>query len=492
MYTIKKGLALLLAVLMLVSLAACGGNNEPTQEPTNATEAPKETETATQAPAETDENLTVHENVFFTVGYNEEDGWTLNEDDIYTSEYGGNADLQILDADGYTEILVEVEAYEDDASSFRETLHANDIDLKAYADGAVETQSIGGEQMVCVDKGDGEQYFFGRNVAAGVSYTIYASDWNDPRVPALVENITFTASATDNIDPPWPWDGEPFSGSTLSQMVGTYTLTAEFVPMAESLVTYETFEHDIAVVGDKVYLLSDYALYEYAYDGASLTFVKEIPLSGEYEVLEKNVNQEIILSGFMEPVIGYSGDSALYSYEGPDNFAVAPSGTWGISWFVSGEDCELYSFRDGTLAGSPFPFPEVDTISQVCIDTNYILIGGSSIDDGEQYLFAYDYSGELIVQLAGEPGGFGLGSITYAVSTPNGFLALDGNMREVVVWSADGTWLGAIDDSDLFGTYYPWIAAADVADDGSIFIVMSEERMDASADEVLVFKLSGF
>ena len=40
MYHIKKGLALLLAVLMLVSLAACGGNNEPTQEPTNATEAP--------------------------------------------------------------------------------------------------------------------------------------------------------------------------------------------------------------------------------------------------------------------------------------------------------------------------------------------------------------------------------------------------------------------------------------------------------------------
>ena len=30
-------------------------------------------------------------------------------------------------------------------------------------------------------------------------------------------DITFTASGTDNIDPPWPWEGNPFSGSTVSQ-----------------------------------------------------------------------------------------------------------------------------------------------------------------------------------------------------------------------------------------------------------------------------------
>ena len=96
------------------------------------------------------------------------------------------------------------------------------------------------------------------------------------------------------------------------------------------------------------------------------------------------------------------------------------------------------------------------------------------------------------MQLGGEPDGFGLGSITYATSTSNGFLALDGNMREVVLWTADGTWIGAVDDGDLFGTYYPWIAAADIADDGSILVVMSDTRADESADEVLVFKLSGF
>lgn len=484
----KKITALLLAVLMLIGLVGCNAPDDPVP----GTNDPGKNDPAQNGPPKIDENLTTHENTFFTVRYNEEDGWTLEEDDIDMSEYGGSIDLRILDKDGYTDLLVNIEAYTEDASDFRGTLHANDIDLKAYVDGTCVSEDIGGEKMAAADKGDGEWYFFSRNEAAGVSYTVNVSDREDPRVAAVMKNITFTASGTDNIDPPWPWEGDPFSGSTVSQTVGTYTLTARFLQMGEPLVTHETFNHDIAVVGDKVYLLSNCALYQYAYDGASLTFVKEIPLDSEYEVLEKGADGNIILSNFMEPVIGHNGEAVQFSYEGPENFSVAPGATWGISWFYSGDDCQLYSFHDGTLTGSPFPFPEVDSIRQVSIDNQYILVSGSAKADNEQYIFVYDYSGELQMQLGDEPDGFGLGSITYATSTPNGFLALDGNMREVVLWTADGTWIGAVDDGDLFGTGYPWIAAADIADDGSILVVMSDTRADESADEVLVFKLSGF
>ena len=483
MYNVKKLLALLIAVLMLIGLAGCGEKEE----------SPTETKEAGQSePAQIDEDLTVHENTFFTIGYNEEDGWTLAEDDQEVNEGGGYVYLRILDEDGNTGLLVNIEAYEEDASSFRNTLHSNGVDLKAYADGTAETETIGGMDMAAVDKEDGEWYFYGRNEEAGVSYTVHVTDWEDPNVPKVIENISLTASGTDNTDPLWPWEGEPFSGGTLEQTVGTYTLSAQFLPMDESLVTFETFDHDIAVVGDKIYLLSDYVLYQYAYDGEGLSFVKEIPLDSEYEFLEKGADGNIILSSFMEPVIGHDGESLQFSYEGPDKFTVAPGATWGISWFYSGEDCELYSFHDGALTGSPFPFPEVDGISQVNIDSQYILVSGSAKEDGEQYIFVYDYSGELQMKLAGEPDGFGLGSITYATSTPNGFLALDGNMRDVVLWTADGTWVGAAEDGDLFGTSYPWFAAADMAEDGSILVVMSDTRADESADEVLVFKLSGF
>ena len=494
----KKILALLLAVLMLIGLTGCNAPDDPVPgttdpaAPTKGTDPGKGTDPIQSDQPKVDENLTIHKNTFFTACYNEEDGWSLAEDDIYIYESGGYAYLRIPDGDGAAGLLVKIEAYEEGASSFRETLHANGVDLKAYADGTWASENIGGLQMAAVDKEDGEWYFFGRDEEAGVSYTVHVTDWENPNVSALIENIVFTASGTDNIDPPWPWEGDPFSGSTVSQTVGTYTLTAEFLPMGESLVTYETFDHDIAVVGNKVYLLSDYALYQYAYNGTGLTYIKEIPLDGEYEILEKGADGSIILSSFMEPVIGHDGETVQFSYEGPDNFTVAPGATWGISWFYSGDDCLLYSFHNGALTGTPFPFSEVDSISQVSIDSQYILVSGSAKADGEQYIFVYDYSGELQMRLGGEPDGFGLGSITYATSTPNGFLALDGNMREVVLWTADGTWIGAVDDGDLFGTGYPWFAAADIADDGSILVVMSDTRADESADEVLVFKLSGF
>ena len=88
----KRLIALLLALVMVLSLAACGGGKEETaKEPeSKATEAPKATEAATEAPTEAptepEPALTVHENTFFTVSYNEEDGWTLAEDDIASSK----------------------------------------------------------------------------------------------------------------------------------------------------------------------------------------------------------------------------------------------------------------------------------------------------------------------------------------------------------------------------------------------------------------------
>lgn len=498
MNRMKKILALVLAVLMLISLIACGGNSEPAGEATDpavqnaGNEATKEKEPVPSNAPEIEEDLTVHENTFFTVAYKEEDGWTLAEDDFDIYDYGGDAYLRILDEDGYTDILVKIKAYKEDHESFRDDLYFAGFDEKAYVAGNLETVNIGGQNALTVDDGYGNRTFFGRNEAAGVTYEVSADNWEDPRVSAVIDRITFHITGTDNTDPPWYWEGLPFTGGTMTRMIGTYSLTAQFLPMAEPLVTHETFDHDIVVIGDKIYLLTASALYQYGYDGTSLELIKEIPLPGEYDTLEKDADGNILLSAFMEPLLGHDGDSALFSYNGPDFFTAAPDGSWGISWFSSGDDCTRYTIGDNALNGEPIAFNEVDIISHLNIDSRYILVSGYAVDDGDHYVFVYDHNGQFQFRLGGEPDGWGLGSITYAVSTANGFLGLDANMREVVLWTADGTWIGSAEDDDLFATDYPWIAAADMADDGSILIVMTDERADESADEVLVFKLSGF
>ena len=485
----KKLTVLLLVLIMVLSLAACGGGKEPSikdNAPAEvSTEAPKETE----APAEPSPALTLHENTFFNVSYNEEDGWSLAEDDFDIYENSGNAYIRILDEEGRTEIVVSIYAEKKDPESFRKNLYLNGVDMQAYAAGEIETVDIGGQPMLYVDQSNGDRFFYGRNEAAGVTYTIDATNWEDPRVPALIENIVCTASGTDNDEPAWPWDGEPIALGSMSQMVGTYTVTADFIPMAEALTTFETFNHEVEVIGNKVYLLSDFVLREYAFDGAGLTFVREIPLGDEYKNVE-NANGTLVLSNFMKPVIGHDGDTVVFSYDGPDNFTLAPDGTWGISWFSSGETTEKFTFKDGALVGEPLPFNEVKVISQVDVDDEYIYVTGSPVEGSGHTVFVYDHNGQLQLQLKGDPNAsIGLGSVTYITKTANGFLALDGNMRDVVLWTADGTWLGAVEDKDIFGTYYPWFATADAMEDGSILVVMTEDRTDDSAMEVIAFKL---
>jgi len=282
----------------------------------------------------------------------------------------------------------------------------------------------------------------------------------------------------------------------VSLPVGTHTITAEFLAMDEPMVTYETFKHDVEVLGDKVYILSDYGLYEYALvagdDHDTLELLREIPLDEEYEVLE-SAGSDLVLSSFMKPTIGHDGENLVYSYDGPDKFTVAPDGTWGISWFSSGEGCEKFTFKDGALVGEPFPFAEVKLVSSLSVDDSYIYVAGSPVEGSGHFIFVYDHSGNLKLQLTGDPTAtIGLGSITYITKTANGFIALDGNMRDVVFWTADGTWLGAVDTDELFGADYPWLANADVTDDGSLICVMSQERADGSADELVTFRISGF
>ena len=109
----KRMIALLLALIMVLSLAACG-KDEPSisenikkpvsaETPEPAPEPEPEPETEPEPTPEPEVNLTVYESTYFTVAYDEAVGWSIAEDDCYTYDNGGNVYVRILDAEGDTE-----------------------------------------------------------------------------------------------------------------------------------------------------------------------------------------------------------------------------------------------------------------------------------------------------------------------------------------------------------------------------------------------------
>lgn len=473
----KKGLmCLLLAAAMIFCLPACSKDGEETS-------------------AEVKDGTTVNANLWDLV-YDDKDGWTYTEDDFYNDETTSKITMKIPKEEGegsFVTALIRVAVEE--PYSFRDYLTSYGFDEYEYAvNESYDMTDIGG--VSCL-KSEGNYWgssclrYLSRVEGAGATVLIeITGEYQDERVDDLLSGLTIKLKDTGNVDGPWAWEGEPFTTDEHSTMIGTYTVNSQWIPITDCITTKESFEHSVAVTGNQAFLLVDGALKRFDFDGTSLKFAEDIALDDEYEDIFADTTGAIWLSDFMTPLIRWKDGAMLASYNGPDQVAMHPSGTWGISWF-SGPECEKVTISDGAIKTEPIVFKEIDSVRYMMIDENHIYVSGSALEDSAHKVFVYDTAGNLQVTLT-DSDGSSLGSITFVTETANGYLGLDGNMREVVLWTKDGTYIGAADDSDLFGTSYPWFCGGTKLADGSILALMTETRADKSAMELVAFKLSGF
>lgn len=498
----KKLFAILLVGIMILSFAACGG--EKTDEPDNTkTSSVGETDDKSDSATDTSDGATDEpssetgkeiKTTLLTLNY-DDSVWTNIEDDFVDNEDYSFIKLQIPDPDEpeYYLFNAVIEVSIDEPYSFREDLVYYGFDQYDYkVNNAYETVNIGGVDLLKYDDGEETLIYFNR--IEGANATVYinidATDIADSRIEELLKGLAINLEDIGNVDGPWEWEGEAFSAPNTSAMTGTYTVNSQWLPITECITTSETFDHAVAVVGDKAYILGEETLKQYAYDGESLVYEKDIDVSGNYTNIQSTADGTIWISGFMEPLVCFKDGVQTASYEDTDIVTMHPTGAWGINWF-SGSECQKVTINNGTLSTSPITFAEVSTISSLCIDENYIYVSGSSADDSGHKVYVYNADGALQMTLT-DADGEGLGSITYITQTANGILGMDGNLREVTLWGADGTFIGTIEDGDLFGTNYPWFCSGTKLSDGSILVVMTEDRADKSAMELVAFKLSGF
>ena len=479
----KKYLAIILSLVMLISLAACGGNDNP--------DTPKKPDKQEQSSGNSDAAITTS---LFSLDY-DNTVWNYYDEETRNEEEYCYVLLQIPDPEDSEYYLVnaEITVSIDEPYDFREDLVYYGFDQYEYAvNNKYETVEIGGVDLLKYEKNDTLMYFNRvENAGATVTVKFDAEDTSDTRIADLLKGLTISLEDTGNEDGPWEWEGTPFFAENKGVTVGSLKIQSQWIKPDEYISTFETFNHSVAAVGNNVYLLVDGELRKCALTDGSLAFVEKIDLpEDDYDSIEATSDGTLWLSGSMNDIICLKNDKVATTYEDIDNLAMHPSGKWGVDFFTSNE-CNKVTFKDGTYTSTPMKFAEVDTIMHINVDEDNIYVCASAADESGHKVFVYNTDGKLQKVLCDE-NGEGLGSVTFMAKSKNGYIGFDGNMRDVILWDNDGKYVTLFSDDNLFSTNYPWFCNSALLSDGSIITIMTDERDDKSATEVIVFTVKGF
>lgn len=485
----KKITVALLSLWLLLSFAACklfapklpDGTVNPLDLLTEDSREPITTETVQEAVISTP---------LWTLHYNEA-LWVVEEDGLRDGADYSSVILTIPDEEDSYQINAEIRVSLEDAENFRSYLNSYGFHDRTYVEGGYDLTEIGGVGCLREESnywGMPCLRYFNRMEGAGATILVeIIGSYRDPVVDELLSGLEFSLTDVGNVDFPWPWEGEAFSAQSHTAELGDIRLQSQWIPFADCIVTHDTFNHTLAAAGDTVCVLSDGVGSLYRFDGQQLSF-QEVVTEGVFSKVQSDRSGSFWFSDFLEKPACLQDGILTEIDADTDYLAMHPSGTWGISWF-NGSECSKVTFGQGTAVSEPLRFEGPDTINHLSVDENRIYVCGTDVN-WDHKIFVYNLKGDLELVLNDSDGS--LGSITFVAHTAKGFIALDGNMREVVLWDKDGNLLGAVKDSDLFGTAYPWFCGGAVLEDGSLLLLMTEDRADSSAMELVAFRLSGF
>lgn len=510
---LKRTTALLLALLMAAGLAACGDSGGGSPSPStsvspSASPSASPSVSPSTAPTESTEPepsdpFADRETVdvgMFQAAYPE--GWNYNEDSI-TVDTTGWCNVYFFDAEekDSAENKVYITGNEEEVSKYRQSLAAFGMDLQECAAGNVETQSIGGAEFIVIPE---RGRLFYRHEPTGITYAIEVEgDLESESVKSLLEGIQPNLDDGDNKDAPWPWDGEPFQPVLAEQLVGSYTVVPEYVPFEEPNWTMDIMNHKFCLIGDQLYHLQEKKLDTYAYAAEGVKYVSTMDLDTKCEYISTDGQGTLLISPGIGKVFGVKDGQKVLETTVTGDLAMHPSGQWGISFWVSSDTLRATS-QSGTMTAEPWiltglnkpksrqgPFSMVKDVE---VTDNHIMVSGNKADDNKTIIVVYDLNGNPLMTFGDVESGSddSLGSITGMAETANGFVAIDGNSRRVRFWSKDGTHLGSVRANDMFGTDYPWLEDMQLLDDGSLLIMATDRRADQSADEIMLFRLTGF
>ena len=490
----KKLWCVLCIMICMMMIAACGQKKNPEK---------KKSEKAEQEETEFKDRESLKLSLF-TVYYPK--AWNYDKENMKKDEEYSYVRFFDGDTADGSENVISIEATKEDSYTYRKSLIAFGVDLEAYAEGKMDTVTIGNAEYTAMPESNSiEKTYMYRYEQSGTSYDIRVKGQEiDDSDKELLEGIVLKLEDEGNKDAPWPWEGEPLEPVLAKQMVGPYTIVPEYIPFKEAQGVMQIMDHQFVKQSNQVFHLLENKLDTYEYSESGLEFVSSMELDDDFEYLSGDSSGMLYLSSGIGDVIGVKdGKKALQTTVDGD-LNMHPSGEWGISFWVN-SDTQKIANQGGNLTAEPWILTGLNNdeerkglfsmIDDVQITNSHIMVAGSmAAEDEGTKIVVYDYDGNQLLKLGGEDisSPDKLGSITGMAETENGFVAADGNMREIQFWAKDGTHVGAISTEDIFGVSYPWLEDMQLLDDGSLLIMLTQERDDGSANELMFFRLTGF
>ena len=430
----------------------------------------------------------------YTLTY-DETVWSVVPDSLRSTSVKLEADREDIGV-----ITVSVKISSESCNSYRSYLR--DYGYDAYeliVNHAYTAKDIAGFSCYSRERTKPAIDYIGRNETKGLTmYVTVEGDYNNSLVSALMGGITVKIEDKGKTDYPWPWEGERFPAGSYKAQAGAYELNATMLPFTDPMVIINGASGRIAIAGNYIYVLSDDKLYRCAEHEGRLIILDTYTFKYSYSEIQSCSDGCAYLSASSRsaPIIKLDADGNMT--EIPLNTATVsmhPSAQWGIGWFT-GTKVTPFTVDNGTAAlGTETVVSEIlKNVSRVNITTDYVILSGTTAENNNHALLVCDKGLTPVMKLGDvkmREDGF-VAYVYTAIQTDAGFVAFDGNMKTIVFWDKEGNPIATLGCKELFGASYAWMTGCTIDMDGSLLVCMEQTRSDNSANELLVYRVSGF
>lgn len=284
---------------------------------------------------------------------------------------------------------------------------------------------------------------------------------------------------------------EPIVPAPTASIVGSYTITAEYLPFETPLINDVSDDPDMDVLGNTVYVSNgDTEIKLYTLDGSTLTYASTVTVDDTGDSISVDGSGKLYVDGgvfeatIVDPATGATGEAAASG-----ELTASKIANFALTYFTGDE--AVTAINNGaaapwTLNGAP-NVGKYESISVIEIVEDTVLLAGADAENN--IIGAYDISGNQKMLSSGCLAG---SLPTAATKTANGYIAA--SVDDMTFVNADGAIIGELDASDLFGITdnTVWIHEMSPLADGSVLVLAQLSRSGVTGDETVLFKISGF